>query len=105
MKINEVEKLLGVPLQITMPASLEGYINDSIRRVRVEGHFPEVYYNGQRFESANLTIENPSDRLKVGVNSNILLKSGAMLAVSARATAANDELRTLVNWGNNTSVT
>ena len=100
-----VEKLLGVPLQITMPASLEGYINDSIRRVRVEGHFPEVYYNGQRFESANLTIENPSDRLKVGVNSNILLKSGAMLAVSARATAANDELRTLVNWGNNTSVT
>lgn len=102
---SALEKLLDVPLQLTMPATLKGYINDSIGRVRVEGYFPEVYYNGQRFESSNLTIENPADRLKVGLNSNILLKSGAMLALSARATAANDELRTLVNWGNNTSIT
>lgn len=76
---SALEKLLDVPLQLTMPATLKGYINDSIGRVRVEGYFPEVYYNGQRFESSNLTIENPADRLKVGLNSNILLKSGAML--------------------------
>lgn len=100
-----LNKLLDIPLELSMPATLQGYINDSLHRVQVEGSFPELYYKNQRYESSNLTIENPGNRLKLGVNSNILLKSGAMLAASARLTATNNELRTIINWGNNTDVT
>ena len=98
-------KMLFVPLQVDMPLSLKGYVNDKDGLLRMEGYFPSLTYNGTRYESTSLLCENPSDRLNCHVRGSMLMNSGAMLTLSVEAEAEQDRLKTTVNWGNNTDVT
>ncbi len=99
------QKLFYVPLEIHMPLSLRGYVNDIDGRLRMEGSFPSLTYNGTRYESATLLCENPSDHFNCRLRGSMLMNSGAMLTMSVDAEAAQDRLKTTVNWGNNTDVT
>jgi len=108
VQLNDAEffnKMFFIPLEVEMPLSLKGYVNDSDRLIRMEGYFPSLIYNGTRYESAALLCENPSDRLNCRLRGNMLMKSGAMLNLSIDAEAKQDRLKTTVNWGNNTDVT
>ena len=98
-------KMLFVPLQVDMPLSLKGYVNDNDGLLRMEGYFPSLTYNGTHYESATLLCENPSNHLNCRLRGNMLMDSGAMLTLSVDAEAGQDQLKTTVNWGNNTDVT
>ena len=98
-------KLFYVPLEVHMPLSLRGFVNDKDNLLRMEGHFPNLTYNGTRYESATLVCENPSNIMDCKLRGSMLLKSGAMLTLSVDAEAKEDNLKTVVNWGNNTDVT
>ena len=98
-------KMLFVPLEVHMPLSLKGYVNDKDGLLRMEGYFPNLTYNGTRYESATLLCENPSSHMDCRVRGSMLMNSGAMLTLSVDAEAEQDRLKTTVNWGNNTDVT
>lgn len=88
-----------------MPATLNGYIDDSKTKVYINANIPEIIYNNKKYESTTLLFENPEEDLHCHVRSNLLMKKGAMVNVSLNAKAYNDTLATNVFWGNNTSVT
>lgn len=98
-------KFFQIPLELHLPMSLKGYFNDGEEKLHVEGYFPEFNYNGTHYDSGVLFCENPSDRFKCSLRGGMLLKSGAMLNFSVEANAKDDQLETIVNWGNNTHVT
>lgn len=98
-------KLLHIPLELQFPATLKGYFNDRDQQLKVEGYFPSFSYNGTAYESGVLLCENPTDQFNCSLRSSMLMNSGAMLNFSVNADAQNDQLKTTLNWGNNTDVT
>ena len=98
-------KLLYIPLDIHMPAKLHGYFNDDDKKLLVEGSFPNLTYNGTRYESATLLCENLEEELKCQARTSMLMGSGAMLNLALDAKANQDKMKTVINWGNNTDVT
>lgn len=108
IKLEDAEvfsKLFQIPLELHLPATLKGYFNDGEEKLRVEGYFPALKYNGTHYDSGILLCENPSDQFRCSVRGAMLMKSGAMLNLSVEANASDDRLETTVNWGNNTNVT
>ena len=98
-------KLLYIPLDVHMPATLRGYFNDDEERLLVEGSFPRLAYNGALYESGVLMCNNTPEALLCNVRSNLLLGSGAMLNVALEASANEDKMKTELSWGNNTDIT
>ena len=98
-------KLLYIPLDIHMPARLHGYFNDDDEKLLVEGSFPNLTYNGTRYESATLLCENRPEELNCQARASMLMGSGAMLNLALDASANQDKMKTIINWGNNTDVT
>ncbi len=99
------EKVFLLPIRMDMPSTLKGYFNDKDQHLKVEGFFPRFMYNGTLYESASLFCENPSNQFNCLLRGSMLMKSGAMLNLSLEAKAKEDQLSTLLNWGNNTNVT
>ena len=100
-----LEKMLFVPLEVHIPASLKGYVDDRNGLLRIEGSFPSLTYNGTLYESGTLLCENPAEHFNCLLRGSMLMKSGAMLNFSVDAEAGQDKLKTVLNWGNNTDVT
>lgn len=98
-------KLLQIPIELRLPATLKGYFNDHDEKIRVEGSFPEFRYNETHYESGVLLCENPSDQFRCTARASMLMNSGAMINLAVDASAQNDQLETTINWGNNTNVT
>lgn len=99
------EKVFHLPIHIDMPATLKGYFYDKDGRIKIEGQFPRINYNGTQYESATLFCDNPSNQINCLLRGSMLMKSGAMLNLSLKTNAMEDKLTTLLNWGNNTDVT
>ena len=98
-------KFLYIPLDIHMPARLHGYFSDDNQKLLVEGSFPNLTYNGTRYESATLLCENLQEELNCQARASMLMGSGAMLNLALDANANEDKMKTVINWGNNTDVT
>lgn len=100
-----LRKLFYIPLDVQIPATLQGYFNDREEKLQIEGSFPRVSYNGTLYESVTLQCENPADEFSCQARGSLLMNSGAMLTLSLDAKAQDDCLKTVLNWGNNTNVT
>ena len=99
------KELFSVPLEVHMPLSLKGYVNDVNGQLRMDGFFPSLTYNGTLYDSATLLLENPAGHFDCQLRGGMLMKSGAMLTMSVDAEAEQDRLKTIISWGNNTDVT
>lgn len=100
-----IKKVMKLPVELNMPATLNGYIDDSKTKVYINANIPEIIYDNKKYESTTLLFENPQEDLHCHVRSNLLMKKGAMVNISLNAKAYNDTLATNVYWGNNTNVT
>jgi len=98
-------KLFYLPIELHMPVTLNGYINDTKGKMHVEGYFPKLTYNGTLYESGTLLFENLFNDFNCQLHGSMLMGSGAMLNLSVDAKAQNDQLKAKLNWGNNTDVT
>ncbi|MGL4851559.1 MAG: translocation/assembly module TamB domain-containing protein [Phocaeicola sp.] len=100
-----LSKLFHIPLELHFPIHLTGYFHDADEELQIKGYFPEFTYNKTRYDSGMLLFDNDSTHLKGTIRTGIMLKSGAMLNVSADASANGNQLTTTVNWWNNTEDT
>lgn len=96
--------VFDIPLKIFTHSTVNGYFNDEMQRVRVEGYFPRLQYGNTFIESGLIICENPSDRFGAQIRFTNLKKGGAV-NVSLNAQAKDDQISTTVNWGNNAAVT
>lgn len=98
-------KLLRIPVNIKMPGTLTGYIDDSTSKVFINANIPDLSFNDKKYESITLLLENPGKELHCHLRANIMMKKGAMINVSINGLADNDVISTKAFWGNNTDVT
>ena len=98
-------KVLNIPINLHMPATLQGYIDDKLTRIHLFGSLPEFTYKQTLYESGVLLFENPDDRLHCHLAAGMRMKKGSMVNLTLNADAADDLLQTTLNWGNNTNNT
>ena len=98
-------KLFYIPVELRSPSALKGYVNEEVKKMRIEGYFPNFNYEGKHYESGMLLCENPSDEIKCHLRVSKKMKQESMINLTVEATAKEDLLKTAVTWGNNTGVT
>ncbi len=96
--------VFDIPLTIYTHSTLNGYVNDALQRLRIEGYFPRLLYKTNFIESGMLLCETPSDYIRTKVRLTNLKKNGPVnLAIEAQA--KEDKVTTTLNWGNNGKAT
>jgi len=98
-------KLFNIPVDLRSPSALKGYVNEKVKKMRIEGYFPNFNYAGKHYESGMFLCENPSDEIKCHLRASKRMKEDSMINLSVEGTAKDDLLQTLITWGNNTDVT
>ncbi len=98
-------KVLDIPLELKLPATLNGFFDDDQTRLHIRGYLPEFVYKETYYEGGNLLCDNSGEALQVRLYSNKRMNNGSMLSLGINATAENDKVMATVNWGNNTSST
>lgn len=94
-------KVLNIPIELGMPATLNGYFDDSRTRLQIQGYLPEFIYNDSYFESGTFLCSNTADELECQVRINKRMKKGGMINFSVNSLVAADKLKTTIHWGNN----
>lgn len=97
-----LSKVLRIPLDLRMPATLEGSFDNQSNRLHLNGHLPELVYNGTFYEAGSLLCYTTDENLQCRLRANKRQGKGAMLSLAVEACAEDDRLRTTLNWGNNT---
>lgn len=100
-----LQKVLNIPLELDMPASLNGYFDDKDQTLDIKGAFPQFLYDGGYYESGNLLLKNSGDRLEGLIRATHQTNKGAMINLSLNTQIKDDRLYTDLYWGNNAHVT
>lgn len=94
-------KVFKIPVELYMPATLNGYFDDNRTRLQIRGYLPAFVYNDSFFESGTLLCNNTSDELQCQVRINKRLQKGAMINLAVNSRVSDDKLKTTIHWGNN----
>ena len=94
-------KVFKIPVELYMPATLNGYFDDNRTRLQIRGYLPAFVYNDSYFESGTLLCNNTSDELQCQVRINKRLQKGAMINLAVNSRVNDDKLKTTIHWGNN----
>ncbi|SFG10688.1 Family of unknown function [Prevotella sp. KH2C16] len=95
-----LNKLLDIPLELNEPAHIEGYINDSEKKVNLVFRMPRFVYRGNLYEQGYLDINSPNDTLIANVKFRQMSKIGGFTNWVIKASAADNKLATLLSFQN-----
>ena len=96
-KTDWLQRLLGVDLRISQPATFDARMNDLNRTLFVDGHFPAFAYNGSGYTDGQVHILCPRDTLRCDVSVNKIGDKG-YLALGLKADAFDNKLKTSIDW-------
>lgn len=102
---SPLKELFNVPLQLNEPITFNGYFNDHLRKMHVEGFMPSFQYGNGKYESGRIVCENPNGQFHVSANVAKYFKGNSLVSFAAEATAHNDKIDTSISWGNDKPVT
>lgn len=100
-----LKEMFNVPLQLNEPVTFNGYFNDHLRKMHLEGYLPSFKYGDGNYESGRIVCENPEGTLHVSANVAKYFKGNSLVSFSAEASAHHDKLDTSISWGNDKAVT
>lgn len=100
-----LKELFDVPLQLNEPVTFNGYFNDHLRKMHVEGFLPSFLYGEGKYESGRIVCENPDGEFHLSLNVSKYFKGNSLVSFSADATAHDDKIDTSISWGNDRAVT
>lgn len=101
---KQLSSIFKLPLTIYTHSTLKGYFNDKTQRMRIEGYFPRLRYKEKFLESGTLLCENPHDQFYTCIRLSNRKKNDA-INLSLEAFAQKDNIETILNWGNNHTIT
>lgn len=100
-----LKEMFDIPLQLDEPITFNGYFNDHLRKMHVEGFMPSFQYGSGKYESGRIVCENPNGQFHVSANVAKYFKGNSLVSFAAEATAHNDKVDTSISWGNDKSIT
>ena len=99
-----LSKVFRIPLNVYAHSTLKGQVNDTLQRLFLEGYFPRLQYGNSYIESGMIWCDNTAEKLQAKVRLTNMRKSGAV-NLSLSASAENDKVDMVLDWGNCTSAT
>ena len=98
-----LQRILGIPLQITEPITLDGMMSDTQRKVNLLAQIPAFEYNGSAFNGGNLYMHTVGDTLNINAKINKGLVGELGPSFRLKASAADNKLSTLLNYNNHSA--
>ena len=95
-----MEALLGIPVELNSPATIDCSINDLNRSMSMEATLPSFSYEGAPYEDAHISIGTPNDTLRTQAHVRKVMKNGERFDWNLLAHAANNRLSTRIAFDN-----
>ncbi len=96
--------LFQTPFKVYTHSTLNGYFSDRTQRMHVEGYFPRFSYGDRYLESGMVRCETAGEEIWTRVRfTNRRADDAVNVAIEAKA--KEDEMETMIDWGNNNTVT
>ena len=92
--------LAQIPLRITKPVTLEGFVNDNMRNINMECEIPFFYYNESGYQNGQIRITTPNDSLAYRISITKLMENGNHFDLSLKGIAHENHLTSSFAWDN-----
>ena len=99
-KSDWLQQLLGVPIAIREPVTMEGFVNDPMRDINLECHLPAFYYHESGYRNGSVIINTPSDTLACDIRITKLMDNGNHFDLALKGRAHNNHLVSSFTWDN-----
>ncbi len=99
-KSDWLQQLAEIPLTISEPVTLEGFVNDNLRDINLECLLPSFYYEESGYRNGHVVITTPGDTLACDVNITKLMDNGNHFDLGLKGTAHNNHLTSSFSWDN-----
>ena len=99
-KTDWLKRFFDFDLTLGHPLSLTATINDFTSQTTIDGDLPSFAYNGAWYSNGFIRITSPSDTLKCDVGIQKLMDDGKHMTIGLQANAANNIIRSSLNWDN-----
>ena len=96
-----LKEIMGVPLDIDMPLSMSGELDDRGKKIDLICDAPSFSYNGGRYKGASITISSPNDSISADIRIKKLMNKGKAMSLKLKAGASNNRLKTSLSFQNN----
>ena len=99
-KTDWLKRFFDIDLTLGHPLSLTATINDFTSQTTIDGDLPSFAYNGSWYSNGFIRVTSPSDTLKCDVGIQKLMDDGRNMSIGLQANAANNIIRSSLNWDN-----
>ena len=102
-KSDWLQRLLGLPLELGKPLTLNGTVNDRIHQLDVECSIPQFRWDGGLYEHTRLSVLSPMGTLIYNVTTNKFTDDGDFFELQLQGSAHNNQLTNSLTWNNHTA--
>ena len=95
-----LQRLLGIPLNLEQPLTVEANINDLNHSLNINGSIPSFTYDGASYKNAEIQLTSPVDSILCDLNLKKLMDDGTGMDIQLKATASENHLTTNLSWNN-----
>ena len=99
-KSDWLQQLLGIPLAVTRPITLQGFVNDNMRDINLECHLPAFYYNEGGYGNGLIQITTPNDSLACDIQITKMMENGNHFDLQLKGRAHDNHLVSSFSWDN-----
>ena len=103
IKLTDTEwmnHLLGIPVDILSPITLQATIDDPSKQVNMKGRLPLFSYEDKRYRDALVDITTEKDTLKYNFDLTKEMDDGSVLDLNLNGQAADNQLLAQLRWRN-----
>ena len=101
VKSDWLKSLLGIPLNLKHPLTLEGSVRDSNRKIEMTLNLPSFDYGKSSYERGYIRLTSPDDVLEAFAHLQQVGKNDGGTYWNIHALAENNKLHTLLSFENN----
>ena len=98
-----LNKMLGIPLTISSPIHIRGNISEKAEEINLLVNAPLFNYNDKIYHNANFELMTLNDDLQLNASLSQGMPYEKAPSYQINATAANNELSTLIRYANNST--
>ena len=101
VKSDWLNQLLGIPLNLKRPLTLEGSVRDSNRKIEMTLNLPSFDYGKSSYERGYIRLTSPDDVLEAFAHLQQVGRNDGGTYWNIHALAENNKLHTLLSFENN----
>ncbi len=95
-----LHQLLGIPLTLSQPLTLQASIDDKKHEINVSGSMPSFQYKGADYQNALIEITSPHDSILCNLSLKKIMDDDTGMDLGLKANAADNQLMSCIVWDN-----